>query len=197
MMTIYPVRPRRITAPAFAPVSLSEMKRQIGISELLHIHDAFLEQLCSAACDLIEQDTGLVLAQAEYELVYHALPQAIELPIRPVSSAEIEYRDQDGVWQSLPSAQWLILAPRYAPTITPRHGVSWPAVHGDPDSVRVRCVAGFESASEIPPRARQAVLLLVGHWFAQRDPVQPAVNPQALPPAYSLLVTSLRGGVYP
>jgi hypothetical protein len=47
----------------------------------------------------------------------------------------------------------------------------WPQVYARMDAVQVEYVAGATSAALIPRPLVQAVALLVGHWYNQREDV--------------------------
>ena len=71
-----------------------------------------------------------------------------------------------------------------------------PTLGDDANPVLVTYVAGYgAAASAVPQRAKQAILLLVGHWYRQREAVGRAEGEVAL--AYRRLIRSLCVGVYP
>ena len=53
-------------------------------------------------------------------------------------------------------------------------------------------VAGFGEAADVPPDLKQALLVLVGHWFEHRDAVLVAGAGAVIPFGFDRLVASYR-----
>jgi uncharacterized phiE125 gp8 family phage protein len=189
-------RPTRTAPPTQWPAALSldALKRQAGIAQSIDYHDAYLESLREAAVDLVEHATGRILAPGPFVWYPGELTSALPIPVRPVvnNSVQVEVRDASGNWETIATNQYVLLESQESPTLYAYDG--WPPTDGHPDGVRISFTAGDTSP---PARATQAVLMLVGHWFAQRDPIQVTSAPQAVPAAFDLLLSSLRRGTYP
>jgi uncharacterized phiE125 gp8 family phage protein len=91
----------------------------------------------------------------------------IHLPYPPIASVvSVKYDDSDGVEQTLaPEAYRTILRPDGRLSVSHLYDAAWPDARRDTGTVRVRYTAGYASAAQVPAPIRQAVLLLVGHWF--------------------------------
>lgn len=50
--------------------------------------------------------------------------------------------------------------------IMPALGEDWPAANGEPESVRIEFTAGYGS---LPASIKHAALLLIGHWYENRE----------------------------
>ena len=48
-------------------------------------------------------------------------------------------------------------------------GQSWPSLYPRDDAVQIEYVAGYGAAASVPQVFKQAILLLVGHWYANRE----------------------------
>lgn len=109
------------------------------------------------------------------------------LPFRPVTTVnEISYFDVDGQEVVLDEdAYRLALDGRVVPA------ASWPAVGSRHDAVRIEFQAGYPEG-DIPPPITQAVLLLVGHWYANREAVNVGNIVSALPFAVDALLSPFR-----
>jgi uncharacterized phiE125 gp8 family phage protein len=48
----------------------------------------------------------------------------------------------------------------------------WPTIRGDRNSIEIIYKAGYgTAASDVPQNVKQAMLLLIGHWYENREPV--------------------------
>lgn len=68
-------------------------------------------------------------------------------------------------------------------------GASWPSHDGNPDTVRVRYVAGFYP---VPAAVGQAILLLVGQWFRNRSAVNVGNIVNVIPNGVEALLSPYR-----
>ena len=86
-----------------------------------------------------------------------------------IAVTEVAYVDEaDAVtvldpadYRSIEGEPWSLLAPL---------GGSWPSAAARDDAVRVRYLAGYE-AGDCPPELQAAVLLMLGHLYANREAV--------------------------
>lgn len=99
-------------------------------------------------------------------------PRPIRLWYGPVYAASagvsIAYDDADGVEQQLTDFR---LVDGSAPLLLPAYGSSWPVAQAEPGSVRIGYTAGYSDADGTPPDLDQAVLLLIGHYYQNREAV--------------------------
>jgi len=55
--------------------------------------------------------------------------------------------------------------------ISPAYGTSWPQTRREPGAVEIEYTAGYEDADKVPMPIKQAMLLLIGHWYKTREAV--------------------------
>lgn len=101
---------------------------------------------------------------------------AIELPLGPVRAiVSVKYTDVDGAEQTLAADRYRYSPYERTPALLPAHGVRWPLVRGDLDSVRVRYEVGYPSddspADDVPRSVIEAMHLLIAHGFKNREAV--------------------------
>lgn len=97
--------------------------------------------------------------------------QQIDLPVAPlVSVTSITYVDAAGATQTLASNQYVVDGSNVIGRIYPAYSVTWPSVRDQNRAITVRFVAGYGTAASIPEGIKQALLLLIGHFYAQRQP---------------------------
>ncbi|SES12498.1 phage conserved hypothetical protein, phiE125 gp8 family [Vreelandella subterranea] len=155
--------------------------------------DAIIQGLINAAYHYAENYTQATLATATKTLVLDGFPEgsdAIELPWTPVTAIEsLDYIDAEGVEQSL-DAETLRLDTRpIYPLLAPQWGTEWPHTTDEPESVTITATAGAE---ETPPDVDVAVLLLVGHWYENRESVAIGTIATEIPMGVEMLLEPYR-----
>lgn len=175
-----------ITPPA-SLVDLDSAKEHLGVET--NEKDAMIDGYIAAASAWIDGPGGWLgrcLAEQTLELRGHVFAACDRLPYGPVSTiTEVKYVDPQGVEQTLDPAIYSLTSGHL--TLSP--GKAWPAVRGDAEGVRVRYIAG---SKDYPMQARQAVLLLVGQWFAVREAVNVGNIVNEMPFAVEALLQPLR-----
>ena len=169
--------PLSVTTPATGTVvSLAEARRQVSLAEDDTTHDTMLTRLIAAATQLVEIKTLRTLLSTTYLWQTWDFPSAnrpLSLPRNPVSSLEsLSYYDTDDVEQTIATSD-VYLGTGHVATLIPKASLgSWPSVHElRPDPVSVSFIAGYGAAEDVPQPIRDAVLLLVAHWFVNREAV--------------------------
>jgi uncharacterized phiE125 gp8 family phage protein len=87
------------------------------------------------------------------------------------SVTHVKYYDADNVLQTLSSSVYTLPAFHEPALLMRVQSESWPGVYLREDAVQIEYVTGATSAAAIPQPLTQAVLLLVGHWYEQREAV--------------------------
>lgn len=161
------------TAATTEPLTLAEAKRHCNIADELDAHDTYLTALTVAAREYVEAYTGRQLINATWDLVLDRFPVygPIYLPKSPLSSiTSITYLDADGASQTWSSANYRVITSTEPGTVNLAYQVTYPTTRNVAGCVTVRFVAGYGStAASVPKAVKQAMLLLVGHWFANRE----------------------------
>lgn len=176
---------RVITGPVIEPVTLSEAKLHLRVDT--SADDALITALIAAAREMIEERTGLALLTQTRDALALAFPaeRYIELLYPPVQSVTgVYYTETDGSSEQTLSAAAYTLSVWNA-RITLKSGYAWPS--GEM-RVRVRYVCGYTAAASVPQRLRQAVLLLIGHWYENREATQNGTVLREIPLAVEALI---------
>lgn len=163
-----------VTPPAEEPVSLTEAKNHLRID--LTDDDSLISALIVAAREHAEAITRRAFITQTLKLSLDAFPAnngPIYVPMPPLQSVNsLKYFDTDGVEQTLTEgADFLVDAESEPGRITPAPDTGWPATQSRPNAVSVEFVAGFGDASKVPQGIKQAILLMVGHWYENREAV--------------------------
>lgn len=151
------------------PVTIEQARAQCGIDAADTTFDTLLTGYISAARDWVERYTGHILMRREMTEALDAFPSSyIELPWRPIAAVGgIEYTDSDNAAAEFTG--YTVISAREPVRIKLASGYSWPAIY-DGSAITVTFTAGYADG-EAPPALLQAMLLLIGHWFMNREAV--------------------------
>ena len=157
-----------VTAATVDPVSLAEAKAHLRATE--SEDDALIVGYLMAARQHVEDYTGRQLSPVTYDFqIDGELSGEIVLPRPPlVSVASVSYVDMSGATQTLSPSLYQVDTGALFGRIVPAYQATYPSVRSQPNAVTVRFQAGY---SQIPEPIRQAILLLVSHFYDNRQPV--------------------------
>ncbi len=175
-----------VTAPTADPVTIEEAKAQCRV---LHPdEDMLLAGLIAAATRHVEKVLDLSLMARTWRLTLDAFSPTIELPRGPVTSVTaVNYVDRGGLTQQVPTEKYTTDLASPAQWIVLNSGGEWPATIGGVNAVSIDYVAGFTSLPSTYDDLKHAILLLIGHWYANRE----AVNVGNITSEVPLAVASL------
>lgn len=151
-------------------IDLITAKQQLSVEtddwdSLLSIHLA-------SAKTTVEKQTSKFLTSQNVTQTVAGFPVSsgpILLWKGPVTAVvSIEYDDSNGNAQTLSSFRLVDGGDAKLAELLPAYGASWPQAQSAPGSVRIIYTAGYGD-NEIPPNLDMAVLLLTGHFFANRE----------------------------
>jgi uncharacterized phiE125 gp8 family phage protein len=157
-----------ITPPASEPVTLAEMRTQLGYTDASDTtSDTTITRRIIEARQWVEGFIRRALINQTLEIRQDCFTECIKLPHPPVSSiTSVKYIDTDGVEQTLGSSNYVLDDYPLVPFIREAYGIAWPSTRDEPNAVRVRYVAGYgANASDVPQLIREAIMLIVGHWM--------------------------------
>ena len=195
---------RLITAPTVQPLTLAEVKAHLRVDH--SDEDDLIAAYIEAATSYADGEYGFLgraLVTQTWELVIDTFPtHEIKIPLPPLQSVEsVKYDDGDGVEQTLSTSLYTVDSALEPGWIVPPVGTGWPSsVFDGINSVRVRYVAGYDPTTDSPvdlraniPRAiRQALLLLIGAMYQQREEVVIGVSVMKMPWASEQLLRPFR-----
>lgn len=160
-----------VSAPAQEPVSLTEAKLQCKVDMV--IDDVLIEGYIRASRQAFEEYASRGPFTQTWKLVGPGFNDEIRLPrAAPLQSVEwVKYYDNSNVLQTLSASVYtaeLVAEPGYL-FRTPYQ--VWPAVGPRPDAVQVQYIVGWASVATIPAPIKQGMLLLIAHWYRNRETV--------------------------
>jgi len=166
-------------APTEEVVGLMELKAHLRIS--ITDDDQLLVGYIQAARTLLELEMRRQFLTATYTLSLDEFPSEnvssgfspgrfIRLPRPPLQSvSSITYFDSDNVSRTLATTVYGVDTKSEPGRIYLKSGQSWPSTYDVPNAVTITYLAGWTSALLLPSAIRQAVFLLIGHFYENRE----------------------------
>ncbi|WP_180901946.1 head-tail connector protein [Martelella soudanensis] len=187
-------RPVLVTEAEDLPITVAEAMQQCRIdADALDATaeaevTALLEAYIKASIETIEgldSMLGRVISRSTWQQDFDCFARALKLTLGPVSSiVSVSYRDKDGNVTAVDSANYALL--------TDASGESWcrfknayalPVSLDEAGAVSVTYLAGYDP---VPERVKQAIRLIVGAWYDNREETVIGVSVSALPPSVNV-----------
>lgn len=164
-----------VTPPAVEPITLEEAKAHLRVTG--STDDAVITALISAARAYVDGPTGYLqraVVQQSWRWTLPALCRYQHIPLPSlIDVVSVRYLDSDATEQTIDPDSYIILTDREPGVVI---FDSIPVAACRPDAFRITFTAGYSStdspadyAAAVPPPIKHAMLLLVGHWFENRE----------------------------
>ncbi len=178
------------TAPTSEPVSIEEAKAHLRVD--VADDNALITALIVAARQAFEEINGRSLFTTTWQLVLDSWPRRpfIVLPRPPLASVtSVVYTDSAGTPVTWAATNYVVETLRTPGRVHLAEDADWPsATLRVASPITITYVAGWSSVGAIPQRYKQAILLLVGHWYENRETVVTSgTMPKQLPMAFESL----------
>jgi uncharacterized phiE125 gp8 family phage protein len=164
---------RVITPPVLEPITLAEAKAQCRVD--IDDDDALIVGLIRAAREYCEAVDWRAYLTQTIELWLEAWPDGdeLELPRPPLQSVtSVVYYDTSDVPATLAATDYYVDTISTPGSIQLRYLKTWPATTlRDYNAICVTYKAGWSTVTDMPQSLRQAMLLLIGHWYENREAV--------------------------
>lgn len=188
---------KRITGPVVTPVSLEEAKLHLRVDNTAE--DTLITGLIAAAVAHLDGDGVLgraMITQTWATWVGNA-PGCVRLPVSPFQElTSIKYYDSDNALQTATLSDFETNLDGDFVTVHPKSGFAWPGAYSRRDAIEITYTAGYgDDGADVPQSIRQAILLLVGHWYENRTAVSEA-SLKEVPKAVDALIGIERVGWY-
>jgi uncharacterized phiE125 gp8 family phage protein len=183
-----------LEGPSVEPVSLAEAKAYLRVD---HAHeDQLIQTLIAASRVHVEAATRRALIEQSWRVTADAWPggRDVRLPIGPLQELlAIRVFDADGEATELELTQFIIEAGSAPGRIAmPRSVGGLPAAR-EKLAVEIDFVVGYgEAAEDVPAGLKQAMLVLIAHWFEHRDAVLMAGSGAIVPGGFDRVVAPYR-----
>lgn len=183
-----------VTPPAADPVSVAEAKAHCRVDS--NDEDALIQGLIYTARDYIETVCNRVLMTQTLDYWLQDWPDGdtLKLPRSPAQSViSVTWYNPAGTPTVFAASNYGVDMVTEPGRIVLSSGAAWP---GDElrvtNGIAVRFVAGWASAAAVPRSVKQAMLLLIGHWFENREATTFGAVSREVPFAVESLLLNLR-----
>lgn len=173
---------RVVSSSDVEPVSVAEARRNSNVEDdVANAYDQDFAAWISAARELAEAYTKRSFVERTYLLTLSTFPTGwnsswnIPIPNGPcIDVIAVSYLDIAGVRTTLDPSTYQLIEDE-PPFIALALDQWWPSVRNVVGSVAVEYRAGYSSAGSpidamnVPALAKQAIKMLVSHWYEQRE----------------------------
>jgi uncharacterized phiE125 gp8 family phage protein len=179
------------TAATTYPVTLAEAKLHLRVDGT--DEDTLINALIAAATQQAENYTWRTLMTTVYEYIADSFSKQIELDTFPIATIDsIKYYDLNNVQQTLIVSAYESNLNECPVLIRPKENYYWPDTIIRFDAVTVRFTAGYASAAAVPAAIKQAILMIVGHLYANREDVVTGTQVNTMPQSSQYLLNTYR-----
>ena len=166
-----PIQYSKVTVgPAVEPVDADAIaKIDLKVDQVEE--DGLIDILIQAARELVEEKTQTSLITQTRVMKLDYFPETITLPFGPVQSVtSITYYDDNEDSQTFSSSNYYVDTDSKIARVIVKD--SWPSTYDRPGAVTITYVCGYGlTGSTVPAPLRKAILLLVGHFYENRQNV--------------------------
>lgn len=163
-----------VTEPAAEPVSVADINDFLRLTGTGASSDTVIAGLITAARRYCEQVQGRAYIDQTLRLTLDGFPgrDYIELPRSPVSTvASVTYYSTGNTAATMTAANYFVDTASTPARVHLAYGEVWPSETLRPaNGVVVQYTAGYGSAAtSVPQEVKQAIKLLVGHFWENRE----------------------------
>jgi len=141
--------------------------------------DTYLTSLITAAREYCEEYQNRAYITQTWELGLDEFPDEIEIPKGKLQTIDsIKYTDSDNVTTTLAATEYVVSTRGILGRVVPAYSKTFPSFVESPlDAVIVTFTCGYgDDASDVPEKVKQAIKLLISHWFTNRTPIDNTRN---------------------
>lgn len=186
-------RPVLIAPPKELPLSVGEAVAhcRVDVSD----DNNLIAALVAAAATHLDGWSGVLgrcLVTQTWRQDFDGFARELRLPLAPARAiASVTYLDAAGDAQTVAAANYALLDDARGPFVRFVSGFGAPALQDDRPAVSVTFSAGYGAPEDVPQALKQAMLLLIGHWYENRQAVV-AGTTAAVPMAVDALIAPFR-----
>ena len=187
-----------VTPPAAEPLTLSEVKAQLRVEH--NDDDTLIARLIQTAVDYIDVvgTLGKAMISQTWGEWIAPNPSTVLLSLGPVQSVSaIKFYDTDNVLQTATLSDFFVLGTKGKTIIRPKPSKAWPTTFDRDDAIKIEYVIGFGgSPSDVPQTVRHGLMMLVAHWYENRENELIGTSSKTLPHGFEALMDYERGSWY-
>jgi uncharacterized phiE125 gp8 family phage protein len=181
------------TAPASEPLTLAEAKAHLRLTH--NLEDAYVNALIQLAREKFEKDTGRAVIETTFELYLDSLAWNKEFnadillykcPVIYVTSVHVLATDDATEYTPIDNTEYKTDVIGEPGRIRFPNGITY----GDTENaIKVTYKAGYSS---VPAQVKEAMLILIGHFYENRQSVVTGTQVNSVPMTYEFLVDQFK-----
>ena len=177
--------------PTHEPITVADAKLHLNIETT--DDDIYITSLITAARQYVENFLQRTIITQTWSYYLDAFLREMVLPQpKLISVSAITYVDTGGTTQTLSSSIYQVDNFKEPARVVLAYGQSWPTTRSQINAVRIQYVAGYGADTQVPETIKQAIKIMIGHWFENREPVIVGTSVMPMPmSAESLLLPYL------
>jgi len=182
------------SGPVIEPVSLLDAKAHLRVDAA--DEDTLISSLIITSRLHIEASLGLALITQSWSLFLDAWPggTTVRLPMRPLQSVSaVQLYAEDESITPVAASGYYVDGKGVPARLVRLGGTGWPAPKRAANGIEIAFTAGYGNlASDVPEPIRQALMLLIAHWYERREPFEVGGSGVAIPKMVSELLMPYR-----
>ena len=181
------------SGPNLEPVTIEEVKAHLRVDG--SDEDALLASLVLTSRLHIEAALSIALVAQSWRMVLDVWPKngIVAMPIAPVMMIEdVRVIAANGDVNTVAADTYHLDVAGRPRRLMPLAG-AWPSPGRRTAGIEIDLIAGYgATAADVPAPIRQALLLLIAHWYEHRDPFEIGAPQTNVPNAVSRLLGPYR-----
>jgi uncharacterized phiE125 gp8 family phage protein len=154
------------------PVTLAAAKLHLKMDDI-DAEDTLIDSLIIAARMFAENFTNRAFVTKTITQVYNEFPSSdkvLRLAVTPLQAVvSVNYNDENGAAQTWAASDYIVDAYTEPSEISVKNSISFPSTIDEKNAVTVIYTAGYGTADDVPQPIKQAILLLIGHFYNHRE----------------------------
>ena len=185
-----------LTEPASEPITTADAKTHLRVSNT--DDNDYIDSLVKAARMYAEQATDRALITQAWEAYLQKFPTAtdqneiaiIKCPVTAIT--KIEYYDTDNTLQTLDASIYEAAIEFEPAIIRLAANQSWPEVYDRKKAIIITFQTGYANAAAVPTPIIQAMKMIIGHHYENRQDVITAMAVNEVPKSSAFLLSIYR-----
>ena len=180
------------TAPVDTAISLAEAKQHLRVDSDYDDDNAYITALIGVATNQVEEFTRRRLITQTYNLYFDVFPPYIDLQVGIIQSlTHVKYYDTSNSLVTLAASEYDLDDKIRPGRIYESNNGSFPDSYDRPNAVEIEFVVGG-TADDVEDAIKQAMLIIVGRYYEQRQDVVIGTQVAELPLMVEYMLTPYR-----
>lgn len=164
-----------ISGPTTEPITLAEAKQHLRVD--ITDDDDYITALITSARLIAEERTNRALITQTWDQIIDDFPMGDTIILKKPNLQTVDsvnYTDSTGQEHIMPATDYVVDSNSVPGRVFLGFAKIWPVVVLQPAAaVRIRFTAGYgDTADTVPQALKNAMLLLIGNWYANREIVE-------------------------